>query len=418
MKTTSTKRFVTLFTLALAGTALSVAAFAQPAVQPVDPKDVPEAVRRAHEEQMRKRAEQANQPVAPGNPAAAQTPPAPPAPVVRETPTIRSTDAQVLSAAKMFVGTFLASATGEAPALVYSSAVVNVEGLDNAVYFEVARADAVWQPFRQGVLTFYKRQGQLRVRQFDFGRVASTFGGAVANLWMAPEVFPKVSVEQLSIAVDMPVELSEGQLSASTGAPFPTTFGGAMEMTSVWKVTGTELSLADRGFDASGKQVFGTPAGASVVFARVDVKPAVRRMDNGVVVIDVVPPSPDQRGVQAGGEGAVHYTGWLTSGEQFGTSYGKNAQTGEDNPPMRFSQGNMIPGFNEAILGVSRGTVRRMYIPAAQGYGPRARGRIPANSDLIFLVEGIWAAPKVVPPEPKGEGVQTAPEEKKTEGGK
>lgn len=47
----------------------------------------------------------------------------------------------------------------------------------------------------------------------------------------------------------------------------------------------------------------------------------------------------------------------------------------------------VIPGFGEALKMVPRGAVWRFCIPAALGYGAKAAGPIPANSDLVFQVE-------------------------------
>jgi peptidylprolyl isomerase len=45
------------------------------------------------------------------------------------------------------------------------------------------------------------------------------------------------------------------------------------------------------------------------------------------------------------------------------------------------------------MLGMKPGGKRKLFIPAALGYGSRAVGSIPANSDLVFEVEVVSVVP-------------------------
>lgn len=79
----------------------------------------------------------------------------------------------------------------------------------------------------------------------------------------------------------------------------------------------------------------------------------------------------------------VHYTGCLTSGKKFDSSYDR----GE---PYHFvlGEGMVIPGWDEGLQGMKPGGKRRLVIPADLAYGSRgAGGVIPPNSTLIFDVE-------------------------------
>jgi len=60
----------------------------------------------------------------------------------------------------------------------------------------------------------------------------------------------------------------------------------------------------------------------------------------------------------------VHYTGTLENGTVFDTSEG-----GE---PLEFTlgQGQMIPGFEQAVLGMKIGESKNFTIPADEAYGP------------------------------------------------
>jgi FKBP-type peptidyl-prolyl cis-trans isomerase FkpA len=47
----------------------------------------------------------------------------------------------------------------------------------------------------------------------------------------------------------------------------------------------------------------------------------------------------------------------------------------------------MIPGFTKALLQMQKGGSYHVVIPAKLGYGDKANGPIPANSDLVFDIE-------------------------------
>ncbi len=70
----------------------------------------------------------------------------------------------------------------------------------------------------------------------------------------------------------------------------------------------------------------------------------------------------------------VHYTGRLADGTVFDTSSGQ--------PPLEFvlGKGQMIPGFEAAVLGLQPGESRETIIPPAQAYGPHL-------ARLVFRVE-------------------------------
>jgi len=79
---------------------------------------------------------------------------------------------------------------------------------------------------------------------------------------------------------------------------------------------------------------------------------------------------------------SAHYTGYLTTGEKFDSSVdrGQPFQT-------EIGVGRVIPGWDEAFLGMKKGEKRVLIIPPDLGYGPRGTGPIPPNATLIFDVE-------------------------------
>jgi len=67
-----------------------------------------------------------------------------------------------------------------------------------------------------------------------------------------------------------------------------------------------------------------------------------------------------------------------------------NGQVFDQNPGTPLSLDSVIPGFAEGLQLMPRGSVYRLCVPAALGYGATGAGEaIPANSDLVFQIELI-----------------------------
>jgi peptidylprolyl isomerase len=78
----------------------------------------------------------------------------------------------------------------------------------------------------------------------------------------------------------------------------------------------------------------------------------------------------------------VNYSGFLTNGKRFDSSV-------EREEPFLFTVGmhQVIPGWEEGILLMNKGTKARLIIPPSLAFNNKKVGQIPANSDLIFDVE-------------------------------
>ena len=76
----------------------------------------------------------------------------------------------------------------------------------------------------------------------------------------------------------------------------------------------------------------------------------------------------------------VAYHGTLIDGTVFDSSV-------ERGDTATFALNEVIPGWTEGVQLMSVGDKFKFYVPANIGYGPRGRGKIPANAVLIFEVE-------------------------------
>ena len=78
----------------------------------------------------------------------------------------------------------------------------------------------------------------------------------------------------------------------------------------------------------------------------------------------------------------VHYTGMLESGEIFDSSMCTEDECDCDTGPLEFTigMGEVIPGFEKGIIGMSPGEMKTVNIPVDEAYGQR-------NDELVGVVE-------------------------------
>lgn len=89
---------------------------------------------------------------------------------------------------------------------------------------------------------------------------------------------------------------------------------------------------------------------------------------------------------------SVHYTGWFydaSKTEQKGVQF----ETSAGNTPLVFTlgAGQVIAGWDQGIVGMKVGGLRRIIIPPSLGYGSNRYGEIPPNATLLFEVDLLAA---------------------------
>ena len=80
----------------------------------------------------------------------------------------------------------------------------------------------------------------------------------------------------------------------------------------------------------------------------------------------------------------VHYTGTLNDGSVFDTS--------ENMDPLQFTlgEGEVIPGFENAVVGMNVGDNKEVVIPSDEGYGD-------PDDDLVLVVERSEMPSEITP---------------------
>jgi FKBP-type peptidyl-prolyl cis-trans isomerase len=84
-----------------------------------------------------------------------------------------------------------------------------------------------------------------------------------------------------------------------------------------------------------------------------------------------------------GNQVSVHYVGTLTNGQKFDSSRDRSQTF-----PFKLGAGQVIKGWDQGVLGMKVGGLRKLTIGPDLAYGARGFPPvIPPNSTLIFEVE-------------------------------
>lgn len=97
------------------------------------------------------------------------------------------------------------------------------------------------------------------------------------------------------------------------------------------------------------------------------------------------------RPARPGDRVVVHYEGWFENGKVFSSSYRRGAPLN----PFELGTGFVIEGWEEGLVGMKEGGVRRLDVPPELGYGAEGvpEQGVPPNARLIFDVEMVDIEP-------------------------
>lgn len=165
-----------------------------------------------------------------------------------------------------------------------------------------------------------------------------------------------------------------------------------MKKTIAWTALATgALVLAGCGQQAAPKQQPAAPQTQSNAQPAANQEPAQTEANPNAnnpmeLKIETTQPGTGEQTVKAGDTVSVQYTGKLTDGKKFDSSYDHGGQ------PFSFKvgAGQVIKGWDQGLLGAKVGEKRTLTIPPDLGYGAAgAGGVIPPNATLLFDVEVV-----------------------------
>jgi peptidylprolyl isomerase len=93
-------------------------------------------------------------------------------------------------------------------------------------------------------------------------------------------------------------------------------------------------------------------------------------------------------GAAAGDTITVHYVGVLADGTEFDQSWDRGSPFS-----VTLGQGEVIPGWDQGLIGAKIGERRHLVIGADNAYGATGQGSIPPNAPLAFDVDVVDIQP-------------------------
>ncbi|MCZ6858121.1 MAG: FKBP-type peptidyl-prolyl cis-trans isomerase [Gemmatimonadetes bacterium] len=109
---------------------------------------------------------------------------------------------------------------------------------------------------------------------------------------------------------------------------------------------------------------------------------AMTRTASGLYLQDLQVGAGDE--AVAGTTVSVRYEGWFPNG----TTFDSNEAYG-----FPLGAGLVIPGWDEGVVGMRVGGIRKLVIPPHLAYGAAGRGSIPSNATLVFDIELLSVTP-------------------------
>lgn len=100
--------------------------------------------------------------------------------------------------------------------------------------------------------------------------------------------------------------------------------------------------------------------------------------------IEIIEPGEEGTAPERGQTVEMHYDGETRDGIPFDSSYKRNAPL-----EVRIGTRQVIPCWDDVGLQMNLHQKIKVICPASTAYGDREIGPIPANSDLVFIMERV-----------------------------
>ena len=87
----------------------------------------------------------------------------------------------------------------------------------------------------------------------------------------------------------------------------------------------------------------------------------------------------------------VLYQGTFTNGKEFDGNMDKDFKPNTEKAPfaVAIGTGAVIEGWDQGLIGVKEGMVRKLNIPWSMAYGPDGKDKIPPKADLVFYIKTL-----------------------------
>ncbi len=318
----------------------------------------------------------------------------PRAELLDQTPHVEFGDAEMRQLAHLFEGQWRTAAGADSQARPWTLRAVRVPGklLTQPVYLELVRKDEEASPLRQWILAFYRSNGDLRARVYEFP-MGSGLKGLCVGLWAAPEHFPVVTPSQLDVIGDFAVEQRDGAYVFTSTSPFLLNHHTQWSMDASLEVTPLAIRWTEKVYDKNGQPL---PASAvDLTLTREGELPRAEERALGVQVIDL----REGRGGKAddGDVLVFWYSGWLENGTLFET----NHTPGSSPLQLALPNDRIIEGWSIGLQGIrctetyetGGGGIRKLIIPPAAAMGASGGmgklAAIPPNATVIFTIEMV-----------------------------
>jgi len=250
---------------------------------------------------------------------------------------------------------------------------LTVHELPRSLYVQMIRTDDPLDTLWRQVWGLHLIDGELVVRVSEFAP-DTDYGAVFTGAWAAPQKFPAVVRARLHAVGDLHARMGRRSMSLTARAPFPTMRKDAHHLDMEVSVEGDRLEWRIAGLDERGQAVWGSEP---VALERIAYEPPVVEHENGLVAIELR--EGEGRAARKGDRIQIAYTGYIMTGHSFYSTDWQGQQAVSATLPADY-----IEGWNQGVLGMKPGGVRRIVVPPWLGYGVQPRGMIPPNSWLIF----------------------------------